>query len=297
MQIETAQVFCDLAETGSFTQSAKRNGITQSAVSQQIATMERILGGRLIERDRRVFQLTPAGKICRQRCQEITRLAIEMGKRLRQAGDAAAGLIELAACHSIGLHQLPPVLERFRRDFPKIEINVRYGHIDRVHELVLADEVDLGLVAYPRRLLGLAIDLFRHERLMLVCHPAHPLAARRAVRVRDLKDQKFVAWTEIHSSPFVKSIPGNLRHHFEPLHEFDQVEMVKRVVEMDAGIAILPEAIVWEEVAGRRLAAVPFAGGGHTEPLAVIYRRTRPLSSAMKNLIKVLKEPEPEQTI
>src|ERR1017187_6822068 len=85
--------------------------------------------------------------------------------------------------------------------------------------------------------------------------------------------------------------PTNLLQHFEPMHEFNEVEMFKRVVEMDAGIAILPEALVREEVANRRLAAVPFLDGGHTEPLAVIYRHSRALSPSMENFIKVLNQP------
>jgi DNA-binding transcriptional LysR family regulator len=292
MQAETLNLFCDLAETRSFTRTAQRHGVTQSAISQQLAVMERLFGERLIERSRRIFQLTPAGEICHQRCLEIARLYVEMGKRMEQAKDASRGTIELAACFSIGLHQLPPVLDRFRRDFPAVEVRVRYEHIDRVHELVMTNEVNLGLVAYPRRLPGLTIDPFRHERLMLVCHPQHPLAARLTVTVLDLKGQEFVAWTEIRSSRFFKDIPTNLRQHFEPLHESDEVEAVKRMVEMGAGIAILPEALVREEVASQRLAAVPFEDGGHTEPLAVIYRWSRTLSPAMENFINALKQPE-----
>ena len=297
MKMETLSVFCDLVETKSFTRTAKKHGVTQSAVSQQLSAMERVFGGPLVKRGRHKFQLTPAGEICHQRCLEIARLAAEMGKRMQQARDASIGLIELAACYSIGLHQLPSVLDRFRRDFPRVEVRVRYEHIDRVHELVLDNTVNIGLVAYPRRLPGLAIDPFRHERLMLVCHPQHPLAASPAVRARDLKDQKLVAWTEIRSSPIFKGMHQNLRHHFEPLHEFNEVEMVKRVVEMDGGIAILPEALVQEEVASRRLAAVPFEDGGYTEPLAVIYRRSRALSPAMENFIKALKQPEPGEKV
>ena len=119
-------------------------------------------------------------------------------------------------------------------------------------------------MCYPRRRRGLAVDLFRHERLVLVCHPLHPLAARRMVTVPDLQGHRFVAWTEIRSSPFLRDIPKNLRHHFAPRHECDQVEGVKGLVELDAGVAILPEALVRSEVAGHRLAAVPFADGGRT---------------------------------
>jgi DNA-binding transcriptional LysR family regulator len=157
--------------------------------------------------------------------------------------------------------------------------------------------VHLGLVCYPRRLPGLIIDLFRHERLVLVCHPRHPLAACRFVTFSGLTGQDFVAWTEIRSSPFMKEIPNNLRHHFKPAHEFHEVEMVKRVVEMGAGIAILPEAVVRPEVAGHVLAAVPFDNGGCTEPLGVIYREDRKLSPAMTQFIQFLKQPEPGEKV
>jgi len=156
---------------------------------------------------------------------------------------------------------------------------------------VLDNAVDLGLVCYPRRLHGLTIDPFRHERLVLVCHPQHPLASRPAVMITELMGQKFVAWNEIRWSPFLRSVPDNQRHLFEPQHEFNEVEMVKRVVEMGEGIAFLPETLVMPELASQRLAAVPFENGGCTEPLAVIYRERKTLSPAMTNFIKALKQP------
>ena len=292
MNVEAAKIFCDLVQTTSFTLTAQKHGMTQSAVSQQLMALEGELKTVLILRGRNNFQLTPEGKICHQCCLEITRLTAEMVKRLEQATNTTRDTINLAACSSIGLHHLRPVLERFRRDFPKIEINVRYEHIDRVYELVLDDTVNLGLVAYPRRLPELTIDRFRLERLMLICHPQHPLTTRRAVTVRELKDQKFVAWTEIRSSCIFTGLPQNLRQKLEPMHEFNEVEMVKRAVEMDEGIAILPEAFVREEVACGRLAAVPVEDGGYTEPLAVIYRENRGLSPAMEQFIQALKQPE-----
>ena len=131
---------------------------------------------------------------------------------------------------------------------------------------------------------------------MLVCHPQHPLAACQTVTFSGVTGQRFVAWTEIRSSPFLRGIPSHQRHHFEPTHEFHEAEMVKRMVEMGAGVAILPETIVRSEVANRVLAAVPFADGSCTEPLAVIYRKDRPLTPVMENFIQVLKQPEPVES-
>jgi DNA-binding transcriptional LysR family regulator len=293
MTVETAKLFCDLVEIRSFTRAAQLHGLTESAVSQRISALERELKTVLIVRKRKRLQLTPEGEICHRHCLEIVRLAAEMVKRLEQAAHTTAARFELAACYSIGLHQLPPVLKQFRLDYPKAEVCVRYNLIDRVHEQVMDDAVDLGLVCYPRHQLGLVIDPFRHERLMLVCHPQHPLAAQPVFALRDLRGQRIVAWQEIRRSHLYKRVPTNERHHYEPVHDFTDVEMVKRMVEMDEGVAILPETIVLPEVAGHRLAAVPFEDGGCTEPLAVIYKKTKRLTPAMKHFINALKQPAP----
>ena len=291
MRLGTCREFCDLVETKSFTRTAERHGVTQSAITQNLHALERKMSARLADRKGHRFKLTPAGELCHQHFREMLRLAKTMDHQLEQARVAAGGVIELAACYSIGLHQLPPVLRQYRRDFPDVEVRVHYGLIDRVHEEVRDNAMDLGLVCYPRRLHGLTVDLFRHERLMLVCHPQHPIAARPAVGLMELTGQKFVAWNEIRWSPVLRNVPDNLRHLFEPYHEFNEVEMVKRVVELDGGIAFLPETTIQPEVAQQRLTAVPFENGGFTEPLAVIYRQCKTLTPAMTSFIQALKQP------
>jgi LysR family transcriptional regulator, transcriptional activator of the cysJI operon len=293
MQIENLKLFCDLVETQNFTRAAKRNSITASAVTQMLHHLERDAGEMLILRGSHKFQLTRAGETYYQYASEIVRLYADAVRRVQEVGDTIGGGVELGVCHSILLHQLPPCLKQFQRDFPAVQINVRHGLIDRVHGQVLENTVDLGLVCYPRRLPGLAVDPFRHERLVLVCHPQHPLATRTTVTVPDLKGCQFVAWNEIRWSPFLRNVPNCQRHLFAPHRECDQVEPVKRMVEMDAGVAILPEALVQSEVASQTLVAVPFADGGRTEPLAVIYREQKKLTPAMINFINALKQSVP----
>jgi DNA-binding transcriptional LysR family regulator len=294
MRLGFLRIFCDLIETRNFTLTAKKHGVTQSAVSQMLRSMERDAGAQIIiRRGPHVFGPTQAGELYCRHSREIIRLAEELDRRMHEAKTTAGGVIELAACHSIGLHQLPPLLEQYQRAFPAVEVRVSYGLIDRVHDAVAENVVDFGLVCYPRRLPGLAIDLFRQERLVLACHPAHPLAARPAVAVTDLAGHPLVAWNEIHRSPWLRRVPKNQLHLFQPAHEFNQVELVKRAVEMDAGVAILPEAVVLPEVARQILAAVPFEDGGHTEPLGIIYRRKKILSPAITGLINLLKQPSP----
>jgi DNA-binding transcriptional LysR family regulator len=132
MRIENLQLFCDLVETHSFTRAAEKNGITTPAVTQMLDLMEYRIGQVLVSWNHQFFKLTPAGEIFYQYASEIVRHYADAVRRLQQA--ASDSVIELAACHSIFLHQLPPVQKQFQQKYPAVQINVRYGLIDRVHE-------------------------------------------------------------------------------------------------------------------------------------------------------------------
>ena len=155
MQVENLKLFCDLVETQNFTRAAEKNYITTSAVTQMLHALERDAGETLVLRSGHEFQLTRAGEIYYQYASEIVRLHADAVRRVQEVGATIGGGVELGVCHSILLNQLPPVQKQFQHDFPSVQINVRYGLIDRVHEQVLDNDVDLGLVCYPRRLPGL----------------------------------------------------------------------------------------------------------------------------------------------
>jgi DNA-binding transcriptional LysR family regulator len=191
MQVGNLRLFCDVVATKNFTRAAEWNDRTQPHASNVLRLLEKTFGTRLVERHVRCFRLTPPGEILHLNFLEILRLHDEMERRIETVRAAAAGIIELAACYSIGLHQLPPCLKRFQRAFPRANVRVRYHLIDHAHDAVLDRAVNLGLVCYPRRRRGLVIDPFRHERLLMVCHPDHALAAYPTVTLSGLMGQRF----------------------------------------------------------------------------------------------------------
>lgn len=291
MRTGALRVFCDVIETGSFTRAAQKNRRTTANASQLFRALEDEFGVRLAVRHSQQFQLTPEGEVCHAHCREILRLHRELDRQMQLARETSANIFELAACFSFGLHQLQPILRQFGQAFPMIKIQVRYEPIDRVHELVLRNQVDLGLVAYPRRRPGLAVERVRDERLVLACHPQHRFAGRPVVPLTALRNLPIIAWREIPWISIVKKIPDSQRHLFEPRHVFNEVEMVKQAVERDVGVAVLPAATVESEVAHHLLAAVPFEDGRHTKPVAVIYRKSRVLSLAMTRFVQFLRQP------
>ncbi len=291
MFTETLRVFCDVVETGSFTTTARRHRVTQSAVTQMFRGLEKQFKSRFAVRKPKGFRLTPEGEKFYAVCRRVLRIEARLFRRIQETRDAGARVIQLAACHTFGLHQLPGMLARFRRDNPAIDVRDNCHLVRKVHERVLDNVSDLGLLCYPRPQRGLIVCLLHRDRMMAIFAPRHPLATRAAIAATELKGEKLVGWDAVHASPFLHCLPGRQRRLFRAHHEFDEVESVKCQVEGGDYIAILPESAVQAEVAGHRLAAVPFQNAGCTEPLGLIYRRNKKLTPAMTTFIQFLKQP------
>ena len=126
MQIQSFKVFSDLAETASFSRAAEINGITQSAVSQQMRAIEQRYHVKLIERGRKNFSLTPEGRAFLEASREILGTLEGLGSRIHELQNVVAGELRIATIFSIGLHELPPYLKSFRRSYPEVEVRVEY---------------------------------------------------------------------------------------------------------------------------------------------------------------------------
>src|SRR5213082_2399314 len=180
MQIESLKVFCDLSETESFTKAAQINHVTQSAVSQQISSLERQFRSLLIERSKKKFRLTREGQVLYEYSKQIVQVYDALHSRLQEIKDIISGTIRVATIYSIGLHDLPPYIKRFLKEYPTVHVHVEYRRANQVYEDVLGNVVDLGLVAYPNRGSKLEIVALRKDPLVLVCHPQHPFARHKS---------------------------------------------------------------------------------------------------------------------
>jgi DNA-binding transcriptional LysR family regulator len=291
MQIESLKVFCDLAETESFTKAAQINNVTQSAVSQQISSLERIFKALLIERSKKKFRLTREGQVLYDHSKQVIQTYEALHNKLQEIKDIISGTIRLATIYSIGLHDLPPYLKKFLKTYPTVNVHVEYRRANQVYEDVVGNVVDLGLVAYPTRDSKLEICPLRKDPLVLITHPQHPLARNKTVKLKNVSGQKFIGFEP--DIPTRKALDRILKDHSVEVHhvmEFDNIETVKRAVEIDAGVAIVPQGTVIQEVAKQTLAQVSFDDGDFFRPLAVIYKRNKVLSPAMKQFIAILKE-------
>jgi DNA-binding transcriptional LysR family regulator len=291
VQIESLKVFCDVAETGSFTKAALVNNVTQSAVSQQISALERIFKSLLIERSKKKIRLTPEGQVLYEYSKQMMQTFESLHSKFQDLKDIISGTIRIATIYSIGLHDLPPYVKRFLKNYPTVNIHVEYRRANQVYEDVLGGVVDIGLVAYPTRDSKLEIIPLRKEPLVVICHPQHPFARQKTVKLKTLADQKVIGFEP--DIPTRKALDKILKEHgVEVRHimEFDNVETVKRAVEIDAGISIVPEGTVRQEITKQTLAALPIEDGDFFRPTAALYKKSKVLSPAIKQFLSHLKE-------
>lgn len=291
MQIESLKVFCDLAETESFTKAAHINGVTQSAVSQTISALERQFKSILIERSKKNFRLTPEGDVLYDHAKRILQGYDAMHSKLQELEGVISGNIRIATIYSIGLHVLPACLKKFLKLYPTVNVHVEYRRSDQVVQDVIGNVVDLGMVAYPARDAKLEVLQLRKEPMVLICSPQHPLAKQHAIKTKALSGFRFVGFEP--DIPTRKAVDKVLRENGvtpEYVMMFDNVETVKRAVEIDSGVALVPEATIKQEVANQTLAALSLDNPAFSRPLAAIYKKHRVLSPALKKFLTTLKE-------
>ncbi len=291
MQIETFKIFRDLAESGSFSRAAQSNGITQSAVSQQIRTLEQRFQVSLIERGRRAFALTAEGEAFLGASREIVDLYEHLDDRLKSLTNIVEGRLRVGAIYSIGLHELPAYIKAFRAAQPAVEVRVEYLRSWEIYGAVMEGEVDIGLVCYPAKKKGLLILPFLNDKLVMICHPHHPMAARPAITLADLEGERFISFEP--DQPTRKVIDRALRERGIHIHhaiEFDSIETVKRAVEIENGISIVPSRTVSGEVENGTLAAVDIVNPPMWRPLGLLLKRDRARSPALREFLALLQK-------
>jgi len=295
MHIETLKTFCDLIETGSFSKAAALNFVSQSAVSQQVRALERRFDQPLIERSQRKGVVpTEAGRHFYTECKELLDRFHVLEARLRAKSAVVAGAVRVATVYSVGLHELPPYVKRFIKAHPQVQVHVEYSRADKVYEACLNNTIDFGIVALPLRRPHLEVIPFRRDKLVLVCSPDHPLAARRRTSLKRLAGEPFIAFER--DIPTRKAIDHLLKQHGVAVNyvmEFDNIETIKRSVEVGIGLSILPDTAVAHEVRNRLLVALNFTEGTFTRAVGIIHRRQKVFSPAARAFVDMLTSTQP----
>lgn len=291
MQIESLKVFCDVARMRSFSHAAQANQVTQSAASQVVSQLEKRMKVQLIDRSTRPLQLTPLGQQYYEGCTVLLEQYMELEGSIRTAHAQLAGTIRVAAIYSVGLSDLGHLVQRYHVEQPEVKVHLEFLHPDRVYERVLTGTADIGLVSFPRKHAKLTCQPWREEPMVLACTPMHPLARFPGVVARQLCGEKYIHFDR--ELQIRREVDRYFREHgvtVEVVHEFDNIENIKKAVELGAGIALLPEPTLLREVEAQTLVARPLREGRLVRPLGIIHRRHHKLSCTAQRFVELLRE-------
>jgi len=293
MQFESLKVFCDVARYRSFSRAAAANSVSQSAASQVVLQLEKRMGVRLINRSTRPLQLTPLGQVYYDGCQGLVEQYLELEASVRNAESQLAASLQVAAIYSVGLGDISRYVERFIVQQPSAKVHIEYLHPDRVIEKVLSGAADFGLVSFPRKTRELTALAWRDEEMVLACAPGHPLAAHKAIRPAQLSGEKYVGFDK--GLLIRREVDRFLRDQavsVEVVLEFDNIENIKKAIEISAGVALLPEPTLHPEVEGGTLVALPLVGCRFVRPLGIIHRRQHKMGTAALQFMDLLRQPD-----
>jgi len=296
MHIEMLKIFCDLADLQSFSKTAEKHILSQSAISQQLAQLELAHKCQLINRKKRPIELTKAGQLLYHASKDILDRYEQFKNELKTLQKSSVSRINIAAIFSIGMHTLPDYIKKFMVSYQDVNVHVEYFSARRIYELVLGGDVDIGLVAVPKRDKRLDVYDFEDEPLVLVCNPNHPLSHEPHVDIHRLQFERFIAFEkDVPTRAWIDSILERYNIVVRPVMEFDNIETIKRAVEIKSGISIMPQTAILQEVSSGTIKAIPFSNENFIRPTGIIVRKDKIFGQAGRYLIELLRKKSKKQ--
>ncbi|HWF08495.1 MAG TPA: LysR family transcriptional regulator [Bryobacteraceae bacterium] len=256
MELSTLRVFMTVASERSFSRAAEKLERTQPAVSLALQRLETELGERLLDRSAKDVVLTDAGRTVLEYARRFQNLESELGNSIAELRDHSAGRLVIGANESTGLYLLRHI-QRYRRMFPKVQVQVRRSFSSRIPAEIVDGNLELGVISYQPRDERLQSRVIFTDSLSFVVSPKHRLAKRSAVAIHELGEETFIAHNVL--SPYREIVLRVFQEQGVRLRmdiEMPTIEMIRWMVEQNQGVAFLPRMCVQQEIAEKRLVAV-----------------------------------------
>lgn len=256
-------MFLAITESGGFTRAAKRIGMSQSAVSQQISALEEELGLPLFVRQRSGVQTTRAGDLLESYAKQIVARLDELRRRLADLDESRDSDLVVGTCSSFTAHVLPTILRNLRMRYPDLRIRVRQGSAEETLSLLADRRIEAGIVVGPvERSSFRWVELGRDE-LVAITATGHRWAGRARVSASDLAREPLMAISS-RSGTLLREVETWLLEagEFPRLAgEVDEIESAVGMVRAGFGVAVVPGWVVKEEIALGRLLTFPLERG------------------------------------
>lgn len=261
--------FSRVVETGGFARAGALVGLSQPAVTRQVAALEADLGTALLDRSSRQFHLTPAGEMVYERARRLAQSVAELKEAVEDLTHPERGRIAIGAVTTVGLGLLPPILSEFTRQYPGVRLQVKAGRTQDTLVRLLEGEIEMAVVPTPITHPRLRSIPLRKDRVVLVCAPEKRGSLPDPLPLEMLGQIDMISFQA--PSRFRTFVDAILEQHGvypNVTMEFDSHEAVRMMVEAGFGVAMLPQSAVEQDLAEGRVVEVKVEG------LSVIARNT-----------------------
>lgn len=291
MKISRLKIFADLASTGNFSEAARLNGISQSAVSQALQTLEKSLKVTLIDRTQKRFTLTPEGLLLQRRSREICVLYDKTAAELLDQHNVVGGNVRVGVIPSVFTSRsFPQILRQFMENNPQVSISLSCDSGQEISSKISRGFLDIGIVISDKKQRSEDCIPLYDEALVAICAPANTLAFQRDVSLAELKTFPFLSYSDdLAMRRLVDTAFRASALECTPAKTFNNLEVLKRAVELNEGVAIVPEESVRPESEAGTLCARLIRGIYLTRPIAAVSRKHRPLTPAMRRFVEAFK--------
>lgn len=295
MDLRQLEMFLAIVDSGSFTAAGDKLYVSQSAVSRQIALLEEELGGKLFKRVHRKIFLTPVGEVLLRHARKVYHDLREASVEVSEILELRRGSLRVGGGMSVCSYLFPPLLKYYRSLHPQIEISIAVGTNEEILRQLRSNQVDLALLSLPYEDPDLSIIPAVEEEMVLVMERNHPLSRKRKITARDLEPY-----------PFINFEPGsNTRKVIELFFEeekvsvrssmeIENVEIIKRFVEIGLGLAIIPLQTILIDRRSPKVYYTRFAGRKISREMGWLHLRSDFLPATMREMLRLFEEMRPQ---
>ena len=286
--VHQLKVFLAVADTLSFTRAAERVFLTQSAVSHQMANLERELGCQLVERRGRTISLTPAGRALAPNARRVFSAIDEATIAAQQAAKPGLGRLRIGASSAACQHIIPEALREFRECFPSYSLSIIPGDSPALLEHLLSGTIDLALMIRSERHRKVTFHNLFQDELKLLVSPLHPWAKAGKADRRHLAEQQMVLYSRASTtSRMVERYFNRMQAPLRDWIELGDLGAIKELVKLGLGISVSAEWIARPEIEEGSLVLLPLPAGRLRRTWCIASMTGRNLSVAEQTFISL----------
>jgi len=281
MNLNQLRYFVTLAETGSFTKAAVAHYISQTAITQQIRSLEESVGATLVNRESRPVSLSPAGRVFLKEAREILERMDTALWRTREASTGLEGSLRIGYTKGYERGELSRHLRNFHREYPNVLLSLYRRDTDALAAGLVNGEYDLIFTwdsTNIRQEESLGLRVLEHVPLKVALYSNHPLARRKELHRRDLKQENILFMSpsgtgDSFGDAYYIQLYQQAGYQPKILLRSSDMESILMMVAAEEGISIVPEYTHPWDIGTDNIVFVPLAGEGETEEILVAWRR------------------------